>query len=173
VIQIIIGSKSDFEVVKKALLLEEYFFDKPSIDIKVASAHRSPERVRELVAKCENDGTKVFIACAGGSAHLAGVVAAHTTKPVIGVPMKTEMSGGLDSLLSTVQMPAGVPVATVGVGAIENAVVLAVQILATNDEKLTDRLVKYKKILVERVIEQDRFIMERIPRPKKAEWDVG
>lgn len=159
-IQILIGSRSDYDVVQKSLELEEYFFETPILDIRVASAHRSPERVRQLIREREAAGTQVFIACAGGAAHLAGVVAAHTTKPVIGVPMKTDVSGGLDSLLSTVQMPAGVPVATVGVGAVVNAFILAVQILALNDERLAAKLVEYKTHLEGRVLEHDECIRE-------------
>lgn len=158
VIKIFIGSGSDYAVVRKAYDVEKFFFDKPTIDIRVASAHRTPFRVRDLVEEAIADGAKVFIACAGGAAHLAGVIAAHTVLPVIGVPIRTELSGGLDSLLSTAQMPSGVPVATVAVNAIENAVILAVQILACSNADLSHRLHEYKAMLVSKVVEADRDI---------------
>jgi phosphoribosylamine--glycine ligase len=124
-----------------------------SSEITVASAHRSPERVLRLVREAPDRGVKVFIVGAGAAAHLAGVVAAHTTMPVIGVPIDSSALKGLDALLSTVQMPPGVPVATVSIGkpGATNAGVLAAQILATADPQLASRLAAYKKKLADRV----------------------
>jgi phosphoribosylamine--glycine ligase len=122
-------------------------------DMTVASAHRSPARVTRLVADAPGRGVKVFIVGAGAAAHLAGVVAAHTTMPVIGVPIDSSALKGLDALLSTVQMPPGVPVATVSIGkpGATNAGVLAAQILAVGDQAIANRLAKYKDTLAEKV----------------------
>ena len=119
----------------------------------VASAHRSPERVLRLVADAPGRGVKLFIVGAGAAAHLGGVVAAHTTLPVIGVPIDSSALKGMDALLSTVQMPPGVPVATVSIGkpGATNAGVLAAQMLVLGDAKLADRLTQYKKKLAEKV----------------------
>lgn len=139
---IVMGSDSDLEIMAEAAkILEE--FDAP-YEITVASAHRSPEIVRKYTANIKNCGIKIIIAGAGGAAHLAGVIASLTTIPVIGVPIKTKSLDGLDSLLSTVGMPSGVPVATVGINAAKNAGLLAVQILATSDKNLEKKLVDYK-----------------------------
>ena len=122
-------------------------------DMTVASAHRSPARVMRLIAEAPGRGVRVFVVGAGAAAHLAGVVAAHTTLPVIGVPIDSSALKGLDALLSTVQMPPGVPVATVAIGkpGATNAGVLAAQMLALADPALADRLVAYKKKLEEKV----------------------
>lgn len=148
---ILMGSDSDAPVMQGAVdILQELGI---SSDITVASAHRSPERVLRLVREAPDRGVKVFIIGAGAAAHLAGVVAAHTTMPVIGVPIDSSALKGLDALLSTVQMPPGVPVATVSIGkpGATNAGVLAAQILATADPKLASRLAAYKKKLADRV----------------------
>jgi phosphoribosylaminoimidazole carboxylase PurE protein len=122
-------------------------------EMTVASAHRSPARVTTLVADAPARGVKVFIVGAGAAAHLAGVVAAHTTLPVVGVPIDSSALKGLDALLSTVQMPPGVPVATVAIGkpGATNAGVLAAQMIALGDSALADRLVQYKRRLAEKV----------------------
>ena len=139
------GSDTDFEVfLDTAKVLEE--FGVP-FEMTVASAHRSPEYVHKLVKGAERDGIKVFIAGAGGAAHLAGVVASLTTLPVIGLPTKSKSLDGLDSLLSTVGMPPGVPVATVGINASKNAGLLAAQILALGDKILKEKLESFKKKL--------------------------
>jgi phosphoribosylamine--glycine ligase len=119
----------------------------------VASAHRSPERVLRLVSEAPGRGVKVFIVGAGAAAHLGGVVAAHTTLPVIGVPIDSSALKGFDALLSTVQMPPGVPVATVSIGkaGATNAAVLAAQILAVGDKAMAERLTRYKRSLAEKV----------------------
>src|SRR3990167_4694787 len=140
---IIMGSDSDLEVFSEAAkVLEEFGV---SYDMTVGSAHRSPERAAKYSATARERGIKVLIAGAGGAAHLAGVIAAHTTLPVIGLPVKAKSLDGLDSLLSTVQMPPGIPVATVGINAGKNAGLLAVQILALSDTLLQDKLSAYKK----------------------------
>jgi phosphoribosylamine--glycine ligase len=126
-----------------------------SVEMTVASAHRSPERVQRLIGEAATRGVGVFIVGAGAAAHLAGVVAAHVTKPVIGVPIDSSALNGLDALLSTVQMPPGVPVATVSIGkaGATNAGVLAAQILALGDKAIAERLEKYKRGLAQKVEE--------------------
>jgi phosphoribosylaminoimidazole carboxylase PurE protein len=132
-------------------------------DVHVMSAHRTPARVAEYVQSADERGIRVFIVGAGAAAHLAGVVAAHTTRPVIGVPLDATGLRGLDSLLSTVQMPAGVPVATVAIGAAgaENAGILAAQILALGDAALAERLVRFKAEMAAKVEEKDRRLRKR------------
>ena len=148
---ILMGSDSDAPVMKGAVdLLTELGVP---CEMTVASAHRSPERVMRLVAEAPGRGVKAFIVGAGAAAHLAGVVAAHTSMPVIGVPIDSSALKGLDALLSTVQMPPGVPVATVSIGkpGATNAAVLAAQILAVGDPALADRVAGYKRKLAEKV----------------------
>jgi phosphoribosylamine---glycine ligase len=148
---ILMGSDSDASVMQGALeVLKEFGL---SAEMTVASAHRSPQRVMRLVAEAPGRGVKVFIVGAGAAAHLAGVVAAHTTLPVIGVPIDSSALQGLDALLSTVQMPPGVPVATVSIGkpGATNAGVLAAQILGVADQAVAQKLVAYKKRLAEKV----------------------
>src|SRR3990167_8334964 len=146
---IIMGSDSDLEVFSEAAkVLEEFGV---SYDMTVGSAHRSPERVQKYSSSALGRGIKVLIAGAGGAAHLAGVIAAHTTLPVIGLPVKAKSLDGLDSLLSTVQMPPGIPVATVGINAGKNAGLLAIQILAVSDKNLTEKLSTYKKKMSDEV----------------------
>ncbi|BCD68614.1 5-(carboxyamino)imidazole ribonucleotide mutase [Nitratiruptor sp. YY09-18] len=150
-ISIIMGSKSDYDVMKEcANVLDKFGVQ---YELIISSAHRSPHRTKSYVTEAEKKGAKVFICAAGMAAHLAGVVASLTVKPVIGVPMKGGFMDGLDALLSTVQMPAGMPVATVAVGkaGAVNAAYLAMQILAIDDEELRakleeDRLSKAKKV---------------------------
>ena len=154
-VAILMGSDSDLEVMKEAAAaLREFGVDS---EMQVLSAHRSPELVREFVASAKDKGFKVIIAGAGGAAHLAGVAAAHTTLPVIGVPINSTPLNGLDSLLATVQMPSGIPVATVAVGksGARNAGVLAVQMLALSDPALSQKLVDFKKRLVDGVREKN------------------
>jgi phosphoribosylamine--glycine ligase len=148
---ILMGSDSDAPVMDAAgVVLTELGI---TWDMTVASAHRSPARVTRLVAEAPGRGVKVFIVGAGAAAHLAGVVAAHSTLPVIGVPIDSSALKGLDALLSTVQMPPGVPVATVSIGkpGATNAGVLAAQILGVGDPAIADRLTKYKETLAEKV----------------------
>jgi 5-(carboxyamino)imidazole ribonucleotide mutase len=139
------GSQSDMPVMEKAgPLLERFELD---YEIEVMSAHRNPERVTEYARDAESRGLKVIIAGAGLAAHLPGVVAAHTRLPVIGVPLYQEGLAGADALYSCVQMPPGVPVATVAIGGSKNAAILAAQIIATGDEAVADRLRTFKKEL--------------------------
>ena len=140
---IVMGSDSDLSIMAEAgTILEEFDV---SYEITVASAHRSPEIVHKYTTDAKTRGLKVIVAGAGGAAHLAGVMASLTTLPVIGIPIKTKNFDGLDSLLSTVGMPAGVPVATVGINAGKNAGLLAIQILATNNKNLENKLIAYKE----------------------------
>ncbi len=150
-ISIIIGSKSDYDVMSECVKTLEKFGVKH--ELIISSAHRSPERTKEYVKSAENRGAEIFIAAAGMAAHLAGAVAAVTTKPVIGVPMANSVLNGMDALLSTVQMPGGMPVATVAIGkaGAVNSAYLAIQILATCDKSLSaklqeDRAKKIKQI---------------------------
>lgn len=148
---ILMGSDSDASIMQAAVdLLTDLQIP---CEMTVASAHRSPERVMRLVSEAPGRGVRVFIVGAGAAAHLAGVVAAHTTMPVIGVPIDSSALKGLDALLSTVQMPPGVPVATVSIGkpGATNAGVLAAQILAVADPVVAQRVVAYKKTLAEKV----------------------
>jgi phosphoribosylaminoimidazole carboxylase PurE protein len=161
-IGIFIGSESDFKVVEEALaVLKE--FDVPFI-LEVTSAHRSPERTVRLVQSLEEEGARVFIAVAGKAAHLAGVVAAHTALPVIAVPVPSVALSGLDALLSSVQMPKGVPVACMGLGesGAINAALLAVQILSLEDSSLAEKMRAYKQRMTALVEESSRAIKEKI-----------
>ena len=150
-VSILMGSKSDYSVmVETSKILEKFGV---AHELVIASAHRSPDRTHEYVKGAEKKGAQVFIAAAGMAAHLAGVVASLTTKPVIGVPMKGGAMDGLDAMLSTVQMPSGMPVATVALGkaGAMNSAYLAMQILAIEDEELRtklleDRILKAKKV---------------------------
>lgn len=153
-VAIIMGSKSDYDVVKKA----EAVLDTFGIEYvtRMISAHRTPAVAEHFSKTAEEEGFDVIIAAAGKAAHLAGVLAANTTLPVIGIPMKTSDLGGMDSLLSVVQMPKGVPVATVAIGGAENAAYLAVQILGVKDSATRDAFAKYKKQMEEEVIAIDR-----------------
>lgn len=145
VISIIMGSQSDLETVKEAVnLLKEFKVD---FKIKVLSAHRSPRELAEYVEAAPKRGIKIFIAAAGGAAALAGVIASHTTLPVIGIPIETKSLKGLDSLLSTVQMPKGVAVGCMAVGKSGgiNAAIFALEILGITDKNIQARLISYKK----------------------------
>ncbi|MDD5716586.1 MAG: 5-(carboxyamino)imidazole ribonucleotide mutase [Sulfuricurvum sp.] len=150
-VSIIMGSKSDFDVMRSCSETLEAFG--VQYELIISSAHRSPERTKEYVIKAEEKGAQVFIAAAGMAAHLAGVLASKTIKPIIGVPMSASALSGIDALLSTVQMPAGMPVATVAIGKAGaiNSAYLAMQILALENEELRmklqeDRIAKAKKV---------------------------
>jgi phosphoribosylaminoimidazole carboxylase PurE protein len=162
---IIMGSDSDLPVMQEAFEVLTNF-GIPA-EITVASAHRSPQRVSEYARSAERRGLKVLIAGAGGAAHLAGVLAAETSLPVIGVPIGSSPLAGWDALLATVQMPAGVPVATMAVGkaGARNAAILAAQILAVADSKLQERLENYKKELAEKVAEKAATLQDKLPTP--------
>ena len=161
-VSIIMGSKSDYDVMKSCAETLEKF--DVAYEILVSSAHRSPDRTHEYVKEAEEKGAKVFVCAAGMAAHLAGVVASLTTKPVIGVPMKGGLMDGLDSLLSTVQMPGGMPVATVAVGkaGATNAAYLAIQILALCDDGLAKKLLKDKEKKANAVVEDSKTLEKRI-----------
>lgn len=150
------GSKSDYDVVKKAAdRLEDFGVD---VRMRILSAHRTLEETLDFVQGAKNEGVQVIIAAAGKAAHLPGVVAAATPLPVIGIPMKTSMMGGMDSVLSILQMPAGIPVATVGVDAAENAALLALRILALQDEKIAEQYDAYVENMREKVLADDASI---------------
>lgn len=157
-VSIVMGSKSDYEVVSEAGKILEKFGVK--YELIISSAHRSPKRTAEYVAKAEQKGAKLFIAAAGMSAHLAGAIAAHTTKPVLGVPMSGTNLASMDSLFSTVQMPRGIPVATLAIGkaGAVNAAYLAVQILALNDENLALALQKDRQAQENQLIADSKSV---------------
>ncbi len=160
-VSILMGSKSDYGVMEEcAKTLEKFGV---MYEIVVSSAHRSPDRTHQYVKNAEAKGAKVFVAAAGMAAHLAGVVASLTTKPVIGVPMKGGVMEGMDALLSTVQMPGGMPVGTVAIGSAGavNAAYLAMQILAISDEELAAKL-KEDRILKAKKVETDSMGIEVI-----------
>ena len=144
------GSKSDLEIVKGAkVLLDEFGVES---EMRVLSAHRTPLEAVEFFKKAKDNGFGVIICAAGKAAHLAGVAAGNTTLPVIGIPIKSSTLDGLDSLLSTVQMPPGVPVATVAIDGAKNAAILAVQILALLDNSLSEKLKEYKQNMADKVL---------------------
>jgi 5-(carboxyamino)imidazole ribonucleotide mutase len=150
-VAIIMGSSSDFSVMEEAVKMLEKF-DVPYVK-KVISAHRTPDLMFEFAKEAENEGIKLIIAGAGGAAHLPGMVASITTLPVIGVPIKSSNSiQGIDSILSIVQMPAGIPVATVGLNGAKNASLLAISILAIYDETLNKKLKDFRKSQSEKVL---------------------
>ncbi|PYP87626.1 MAG: 5-(carboxyamino)imidazole ribonucleotide mutase [Blastocatellia bacterium AA13] len=161
-VSILMGSDSDLETMMEAARALDQF--SISYDVEITSAHRSPDRTRRYVKTAEKRGTRVFIVGAGAAAHLAGVVAAETTLPVIGVPLSGSALNGIDALYSTVMMPAGVPVATVAIGkaGATNAGLLAAQILAVSDEALRAKLVEYKRGLAEKVEARSREAKKRL-----------
>jgi 5-(carboxyamino)imidazole ribonucleotide mutase len=151
---IVMGSKSDYPVVERA----ESIFTEFGVDFetRIISAHRTPRIAEEFASKAEENGIEIIIAAAGKAAHLGGVLAAYTAMPVIGLPIKSSTMDGLDSLLSMVQMPKGVPVAVVAIDGAENAALLAVQILSVKYPKLREQMKQYKIKMEEDVIKQDR-----------------
>lgn len=159
-VAIIMGSDSDLSVMMEAVdKLKQ--FDIP-YEVHIISAHRTPAAAEEFAAGAMDNGFGVIIAGAGKAAHLGGVLAAYTTLPVIGVPIKTSMMGGLDSLLSMVQMPSGVPVATVAVNGAANAAILAAQMLAISDKEVQDKLITYKDDMAQTVIEKDAKLQREL-----------
>ncbi|MDO8550401.1 MAG: 5-(carboxyamino)imidazole ribonucleotide mutase [Ignavibacteria bacterium] len=154
VVGIIMGSDSDLNIMKEAAdVLDEF---EVKYEMKIISAHRSPGYLSEYASTAVNRGIKIIIAGAGGAAHLPGVTAAYFPLPVIGVPVKAKSLDGLDSLLSIVQMPGGVPVATVGINQAKNAGLLAVQILATSDQNLLKKMVAYKKRIEKESLDKNK-----------------
>jgi 5-(carboxyamino)imidazole ribonucleotide mutase len=157
---IIMGSDSDLPVLEPALKrLKDFGIP---FEAHVMSAHRTPARAAEFAQNAKNSGFGVIIAAAGKAAHLAGVLAAHTALPVIGIPVKSSALDGLDALLSTVQMPAGIPVATVAIDGADNAAILAAQILAIGDDALAEKIVKMKTDMAEQVAQKDKQLQDKI-----------
>lgn len=159
-VAIVMGSNSDLPVVQGAITkLKEFGID---FEAHVISAHRTPAQAEEFAKTAKDKGVKVIIAAAGKAAHLGGVIAAYTTLPVIALPIKSSFMDGLDSLLSMVQMPSGIPVATVGVNASDNAGILAAQMLALSDSALADKLDKFKKDMAAAVAEKDKKLQAEL-----------
>ncbi len=159
-VAILMGSDSDFGVMSKAVsVLKE--FEIP-VEVHVYSAHRTPEKVAEFASKAKDNGFGVIIAGAGMAAALAGVVAGHTTLPVIGVPLKSNALEGVDALLSTVMMPSGIPVATVAIDGSKNAAYLAAQILAISDEELATKVLENRQKQSAAVLVKDQEIQEKV-----------
>jgi phosphoribosylaminoimidazole carboxylase PurE protein len=161
-VMIFLGSESDLEVIEDAVgILKEFGV---SFGLEVTSAHRSPQRTLRLINEAEEAGTQVFIAVAGKAAHHAGVVAAHTLRPVIGVPVESAALGGMDALFSTVQMPKGIPVATMALGKHggSNAALLAIEILALRDEVLLQRLVNYRTAMAAKVEAASKKLQQKV-----------
>ena len=142
-VAVIMGSDSDFPILKPATeLLKDFGIER---DVIVASAHRTPDKVREYVLNAQKEGIDAFIVAAGAAAHLAGVVASFTVAPVIGVPINATPMNGMDALLSTVQMPSGIPVATMAVNGAKNAAIFAAEIFAVKDENIRKKLTEYRE----------------------------
>lgn len=159
-VAIIMGSDSDWGTVKKAALeLKSYGVE---FECHVMSAHRTPQIACEFAANAKKNGFGVIICAAGMAAHLAGVVAGHTTLPVIGIPCSSNNFDGLDALLATVQMPSGIPVATVAVDGAKNAAILAVQMLALSDNSLAGKLAAAKQEMIDQITEKDKKLQKEI-----------
>ncbi len=154
-VAIVMGSKSDLPIMEEAAAILKQF--DISYEVRILSAHRTPEKVTEFSTSAMKQGFSIIIAGAGMAAHLAGVIAAHTTLPVIGVPIDSSSLGGIDSLLSTVQMPPGIPVAAVGLGksGAKNAALLALEILALSSAPLRKKLLRYRDDMKKSVLEAD------------------
>jgi phosphoribosylaminoimidazole carboxylase PurE protein len=165
-VALVMGSDSDWPLLEDAVGVLAKF--EVECEVRVMSAHRTPELAMSFAKQAAGRGLKVIMAAAGGAAHLAGVIAAHTTLPVIGIPVTSNLMGGMDSLLSTVQMPAGIPVATVAVGksGATNAALLAVQILALNNPALVKKLLQHKKTLGDKVKAGNARIQAEVAKKK-------
>lgn len=159
-VSILMGSKSDYELMKTCATTLEKFGVK--YELIITSAHRSPARTQNYIKEAEAKGAAVFIAAAGMAAHLAGAIAAHTTKPVLAVPMPGSQLASMDALFSSVQMPSGVPVATLAIGGAINAAYLAVQILALNDEKLATALLKDRQAQIDKINKDSQSVEVRL-----------
>ncbi len=159
-VAVIMGSDSDLPVVKKAVdELKAYGIP---FECHVMSAHRTPQLACEFASKAKENGFGVIICAAGMAAHLAGVIAGHTILPVIGIPCKSSNLDGLDALLATVQMPSGIPVATVAIDGAKNAAILAIQMLALSDDALADKLAKAKQDMIDGVAAKDKKLQETL-----------
>lgn len=159
-VAVIMGSDSDFPVVSGAIKTLKSF-DIP-VEVHVMSAHRTPEQAAAFSSSARENGFGVIIAAAGKAAHLAGVLAAHTTLPVIGIPVKSSTLDGLDALLATVQMPKGIPVATVAIDGADNAALLAAQMLSLSDERIAQKLSDLKKEMAEGVAKKDQALQATV-----------
>lgn len=159
-VAIVMGSNSDLPVVKGAIEKLKYFG--VEYEAHVISAHRTPEAAEKFAKTAKENGISVIIAAAGKAAHLGGVIAAYTTVPVIALPIKSSFMDGLDSLLSMVQMPSGIPVATVAVNGADNAGILAIQILAVSDKELDKKLEDFKADMAKAVEEKDKALQEEL-----------
>ncbi len=158
-VAVLMGSDSDLPIVEKGInVLKEYGIP---FEVHVYSAHRTPKEAADFVASAKENGFGVMIAAAGMAAHLAGAVAANTTLPVIGIPVSCKNTGGFDALLATVQMPSGIPVATVAIDGAANAAHLAAEILALSDDTLAEKLVAARKAGSDKVLEKNRAIEEK------------
>lgn len=159
-VAVIMGSDSDLPIVSSAITeLKKWGVE---TECHVMSAHRTPALAAEFSANARKNGFGIIIAAAGKAAHLAGVLAAHTTLPVIGIPVKSSTLDGLDALLATVQMPSGIPVATVAIDGAKNAALLAIEILAVSDDELAQKLENMKKDMEQEVIEKDKKLQSQI-----------
>jgi 5-(carboxyamino)imidazole ribonucleotide mutase len=159
-IGLIMGSDSDFPIIEKAYnILKDFGVE---VSVRVLSAHRTPFEALEFARSAADKGYELIIAAAGKAAHLPGVLAGCTNLPVIGIPIKSSELDGMDALFSIVQMPPGVPVATVGINAAENAALLAIQILSVKYDGLRDKFKDYKKQMAEKVFEKDKKLNERL-----------
>lgn len=163
-VAILMGSDSDLPTIRETCTVLETFG--VPFDARVFSAHRTPEDLVTYVKQAEQQGVRVFVTAAGGAAHLAGVVAAHTSKPVLGIPIQTTALNGLDSLLSMVQMPGGVPVATMAIGTAgaRNAGLFAVQVLALADADLAEKLKRHRTATVEQVRQKDQRVQQELSK---------
>lgn len=158
-VAIIMGSDSDLPVVEKAIdVFKQY---QVPFEVHIYSAHRTSDKTRDFAVNARKNNIGVIIAAAGKAAHLAGAIAANTTLPVIGIPIKSSTLDGLDALLSTVQMPSGVPVATVAIDGAQNSAILAIQMLAIEDETLAQKLQKSKEENEQKILEKDSKILEK------------
>lgn len=160
-ISIIVGSDSDLSIVKEATdILKKFEIE---YDIKILSAHRTPKALQEYLQKAEKDGIQIFIAAAGAAAHLAGAIAGHTILPVIGIPIPSSTLQGLDALLSTVQMPKGIPVLTTAIGkaGAGNAAISAIQILSLSDNSLKTKMKQYRKKMADDIEKKNKLLDEK------------
>ena len=156
---IVMGSDSDLPIVEKAIaVLEEY---NVPFEVHIYSAHRTPEEARDFATSARKNGFGAIIAAAGMAAHLAGAMAANTTLPVVGIPVKSKNLDGMDALLSTVQMPTGIPVATVAIDGAANAAILVIQMLAIEDAALAEKLDKSRAVGAKKVLEKNQAICEK------------
>jgi 5-(carboxyamino)imidazole ribonucleotide mutase len=160
-VSLLMGSDSDLPTVQEACKILQAM--EVPFEVRVLSAHRCPEELTGYVKQAEQNGVRVFIAAAGGAAHLAGVVAAHTIRPVLGIPIQTSALNGLDSLLSMVQMPGGVPVGTMAIGnaGARNAGLFAVQVLALADSSLAEKLRRYRAEQTGQVLQKDQKVRQQ------------